>query len=147
MAIEEFATEELSIFTIKKKEVKDSYTMRKFQRDRLRSQVLLTQLLDEKDLVLFYIDEEGIEQHTVATRNSHRQPLEEEPITMEDYKKGPVKEIQHISFLQIPGYTPMLLHVDCITKFIVASHDIYEILNRQTPPEDLHGSNIKQEQI
>lgn len=130
MAIEEFQTDGgYVIFTNTPKKVKDSYTMRKFQRDRLRLQKMLTQLLEKEDVIIFYKDEDEIIQNTVATRNSYRRELLEEPITMEDYKKGPVEEIQHISFLSIPGYEPTLLHVDCITKFIASSTDIYEYLN------------------
>ncbi len=130
MAIEEFQTDGgYVIFTNTPKKVKDSYTMRKFQRDRLRLQKMLTKLLEKEDVIIFYKDEDEIIQNTVATRNSHRRELLEEPITMEDYKKGPVEEIQHISFLSIPGYESMLLHVDCITKFIASSTDIYEYLN------------------
>lgn len=130
MAIEEFQTDGgYVIFTNTPKKVKDSYTMRKFQRDRLRLQQMLTKLLDIHDVIIFYKDEDDVIQNTVGTRNSHRRELSDYPITMEEYKKGPVEEIQHISFLAIPGYEPTILHVDSITKFIVSATDIYELLN------------------
>ena len=130
MAIEEFQTDGgYVIFTNTPKKVKDSYTMRKFQRDRLRLQGMITKLLEKEDVIIFYKDEDEVIQNTVGTRNSHRRELLEKPVTMEDYKKGPVEEIHHVSFLSIPGYEPMLLHVDSITKFIASSTDIYEFLN------------------
>tara|TARA_B110000305_G_C19309548_1_gene573334 strand:- start:627 stop:1073 length:447 start_codon:yes stop_codon:yes gene_type:complete len=135
MAIEEFATDNgMTIFKVHPKKVKDSYTMRKFQRDRLRTQAMLTKLLEYDDVIIVYIDDDGEKQHLVATRNSHRAPLIEEPVSIEEYKKGPKEEIHHISFLVMPGYEPRLMHVDCIQEFVMPTGNIYDVLN--TPIED-----------
>ena len=52
-------------------------------------------MLEKEDVIIFYKDEDEVIQNTVGTRNSHRRELLEEPVTMEDYKKGPVEEIHY----------------------------------------------------
>jgi len=133
MAVKEIYTDDLVLYTVEKRNIKDEYTEYKALKDRHKIKNWLNALLQENEVIIFYFDEdEQIEKNIIATSKG---------LLPEDYNIPTVKEeafgeeydtTHHIGFLTMPDRVPHYLHVDDITKFILKNDNVSEISNKTT---------------
>lgn len=126
--IEELSTGDFTIFTVKKRVATNNYTARKVQKDRNKLKLWLNTLLNDRQVIIFYNDNNQ-EHMIVGTLKPglkyERFPSfpEVEP-TIEIVNGKEVEEIQYCFFYEHPSRTACALHLDNITKFIVATEGI-----------------------
>jgi len=110
------------------RKVKDAYSHRKQQKDRLKAKMLLDGLLADRDVIVFYM-EDGAEKQVVATTKKLL-PLEVwadlpvPPMTTEIINNKEVLENQYCTFYSFPAKEPLMVHIDNVTKFITTNKGI-----------------------
>ena len=131
--LQELITEELAIYKVKKREVKegDETALFKSLRDRQKLRNWLRALLKENDVILFYIDEDdGLEKYVVATTQGYDENVFDIPTVTETFRDNSYETFHHLAFVSVPDYTPYYIHVDDITQFILKNSKVTEISNK-----------------
>lgn len=130
--IRELRTDELAIYTVEKRKVKegDETALYKSQRDRQRLRNWLRALLKEHDVLIFYIDEDdSVEKFVVGTTKGYNEEVMEIPVVDEDWLGEIQKTHHHLPFVSVPDETPYYIHVDDITRFVLKNDNIIKISN------------------
>lgn len=128
--ITELRTAELVTYTVEKRKVKDGDEMAQYksQRDRQRLRNWLNALLQETEVLIFYIDEDdGIEKFVIATTNGFNKDAIEIPVIKESWLGEVEDSYHHIPFVSVPDNTPYYIHADDITRFVLKNDKINEI--------------------
>jgi hypothetical protein len=123
----EYITNELAIYTLQPREVVDDYTLVKANKDRKKLLVWLTLLMQEHDVIIFYMDDDGLEKFIIGTLKDADPRYLNTPTSTETTNRGTVEALHHIAFLTHPGRQHQYLHLDHITRFIVKNDKITEI--------------------
>lgn len=129
--LNELYTNEFVLYTQHLRPPKDDYAIRKAQKDVRKLEKWLHALLDETEVVIFYIDKEdnNIEKTIIATRIPPvegyvlpESPLEEEVVN------GVTKMVpNHCCFFTMPSRRPMTIHFNDITGFLLKNDKVSEI--------------------
>lgn len=128
--LHEINTDEFVIYKVEKREVKDGdeTALYKFLRDRQRLRNWLRALLKEKEVIIFYIDEDdGLEKYVMATTMGYNEEAFEIPKIIETFRDESYETYYHLPFVSVPDRTPYYIHVDDITQFILTNKNINEI--------------------
>lgn len=125
--INEYITNELAIYTVEKREIIDDYTLVKSNKDRKKLRSWLTKLMEEHDVVIFYMDDDGLEKFIIGTLKDADPRYLEVPTTTETTRKGTIEAVHHIAFLTHPGRQHQYIHLDHITRFIVKNDKLGEL--------------------
>ena len=128
--ISELQTTELVTYEVNKREVKEGDDMARYksQKDRQRLRNWLNALLQEHDVIIFYIDEDdGIEKTVIGTTKGFNKDLIEIPVIKESWLGEIEDSYHHIPFVSVPDSTPYYIHCDDITKFVLKNDKIQEI--------------------
>jgi hypothetical protein len=126
--LHEIGSNDFTTFVQEHRKVKDAYSQRKVQKDRLKAKMLLDGLLADRDVIVFYM-EDGVEKQVVGTTKKLL-PLEVwedlpvPPLTTEIVNNKEVLENQYCTFYKFPTKEPVMVHIDNVTKFIVVSKGI-----------------------
>ena len=124
----EIGSNDLVTYVQEHRKVKDAYSQRKQQKDRLKAKMLLDGLLADRDVIVFYM-EDGAEKQVVATTKKLL-PLEVwadlpiPPMTKEIINNKEVLENQYCTFYSFPAKEPLMVHIDNVTKFITTNKGI-----------------------
>jgi hypothetical protein len=124
----EIGSNDFVTFVQEHRTVKDAYSQRKVQKDRLKAKMLLDGLLADRDVIVFYM-EDGVEKQVVATTKKIL-PLEVwlelpvPPLTTEIINNKEVLENHYCTFYSFPAKEPLMIHIDTITKFITTNKGI-----------------------
>jgi hypothetical protein len=124
----EIGSNDLVTYVQEHRKVKDAYSQRKQQKDRLKAKMLLDGLLADRDVIVFYM-EDGAEKQVVATTKKLL-PLEVwadlpiPPMTKEIINNKEVLENQYCTFYSFPAKEPLRVHIDNVTKFITTNKGI-----------------------
>lgn len=133
--LSETITAEFSIYVQQLREPKDDYAKRKVQKDRQKLRVMINALLEDREVIIFYKDNE-VEKQVIGTKKKpvpqeEWPPLPDLPKTIEIINNKEVPEIHHCAFWLYPLREPILIHLDQITKFIVRNEGLtYEFYLR-----------------
>ena len=130
--ISELYTDELVIYSVNKREVKegDETALYKFYRDRQKARNWLTHLLQNNDVIIFYIEEDDDTEHfVVGTLQGYDPDKFEIPASTEEWRGREYETVHHVPFISLPDKTPYYIHVDDITRFICKNDKITEISN------------------
>jgi len=126
--LNEIGSNDFVTFVQEHRKVKDAYSQRKVQKDRLKAKMLLDGLLADRDVIVFYM-EDGVEKQVVATTKKIL-PLEVwadlpiPPMTTEIINNKEVLENQYCTFYSFPAKEPLMVHIDNVTKFITINKGI-----------------------
>ena len=124
----EIGSNDLVTYVQEHRKVKDAYSQRKQQKDRLKAKMLLDGLLADRDVIVFYM-EDNVEKQVVATTKKLL-PLEVwadlpiPPMTKEIINNKEVLENQYCTFYSFPAKEPLMVHIDNVTKFITTNKGI-----------------------
>ena len=123
----ELRSQEYRTFTQKLRIPKDDYERRKVQKDRMKLKVLLEGLLNDREVIIFYTD--GSEEKMIlgtCKKFFEKEVWPELPIvdpTIEIVNNKEVPQIHYCRFWEFPSRTPIVIHFDNITKFIIHSKE------------------------
>ena len=121
----EIGSNDFTTFVQEHRKIKDAYSQRKAQKDRLKAKMLLDGLLADRDVIVFYM-EDGVEKQVVATTKKIL-PLEVwaelplPPMTTEIINDKEVLENHYCTFYKFPTKEPVMVHIDNVTKFITTN--------------------------
>jgi hypothetical protein len=127
--LHELSSNEYAIYTVVNRVVKDAYIFRKTQKDRSKLSKWLTALLKDREVILFY-KENDIEIMTVASLKNDYGNLPEIPESFDEVNGQMRPAIHHCAFYEEPSRTPKLIHLDSITKFITLREGTTEISSK-----------------
>jgi len=126
--LHEIGSNDFVTYVQEHRKVKDAYSQRKVQKDRLKAKMLLDGLLADRDVIVFYM-EDGVEKQVVATTKKLH-PLEVwadlpiPPMSIEIVNNKEVLENQYCTFYSFPAKEPVMVHIDNVTKFITTNKGI-----------------------
>lgn len=125
--LHELRSQEFRTFTQKLRAPKDDYERRKVQKDRMKLKGLLEGLLNDREVIIFYRDGEE-EKMVLGTCKKffEKEVWPELPTvepTIEIINNKEVPQMHHCRFWEFPSRTPMVIHFDNITKFIIHSKE------------------------
>lgn len=127
--LQELWTNDFAIYTVEQRKVIDDFTLRKSQHDRRKLRKFLNALLLEKEIMFWYNDDSGKEKTVIGTlKNQDYRKLLDAPIVIEKYRKRSYLEFYHLRFFQCPSRIPMNLHLDSITKFVLSTENLSELM-------------------
>lgn len=135
----ELSTHEFTTFIQTLRAPKDEYAKRKVQKDRMKLKELLDGLLRNREVILFY-RENGEEKYVIGTTRKYVEAevwpeLPDVPMSVEIINNQEVEEMHYCRFWSFPDRTPLAIHLDNVTKFIVSK----EGLNYNFFQEIKHG--------
>lgn len=121
----ELLTHDFITFTQTLREPKDDYAKRKVQKDRLKVKELLDGLLRNREVIIFYL-KDGVEHQIIGTTKKYVEAeiwpeLHDAPVSIEVVNNLEVEEFHHCQLWSMPDRTPMTIHLDTITKFVVSN--------------------------
>ena len=127
--LSETNTNEFVIFDVSIRKPKDVMAVRKIQKDIRKLEKWLHALMDKKDVIVVYEDENGEEKLIVGTRIPPHDGIDLPVSPLEDEVVNGVtrKVANHCCFFSTPQRIPTMIHFDKIKKFIVTQTDINEI--------------------
>ena len=129
MALTEFYTPELCIYTVEPRKNKgDEYTMRKIQKDRMKIYTWMKNLLDQNEMIIFY-KEDNEEKHIICTGQIDDHQLLDAPVSIVEYRGDTFVQCHWLRVIEYPGRLPKNIHIDSITKFILKNDNVGEIAN------------------
>lgn len=127
--LHELCSNEYTTYKVIARDAKDDYVRRKVQKDRKKLLKWLNGLLADREVIIFYKDEDE-EKVIIGSLNNVTEmyiPFPEMPLTIEIVNNQEVLEQQHCFMYEQPTRTPIVIHVDQITKFIVRTEGLSEI--------------------
>ena len=124
----ELSTHEFTTFIQTLRVPKDAYAARKVQKDRMKLKELIEGLLRNREVIIFY-KENDEEKYVIGTTRKYVQAevwpeLPSVPTTIEIVNNQEVEEMQYCRFWSFPDRTPRAIHLDNITKFIVSKEGL-----------------------
>ena len=128
--LSELQTNDLVTYEVKKRKVEEGDEMAQYksQKDRQRLRNWLNGLLQENDVIIFYIDDEdGLEKTVIGTTKGFNKDLIEIPTIKESWLGEIEDSYHHVPFVSVPDETPYYIHCDDITKFILKCDNISEV--------------------
>jgi hypothetical protein len=126
--LKEIATDDFTFFTNEIRQPKDDFNLRKSQHDRRKLRKFIQAVLSQGEIIFFY-KENGVELSvTGTTKDFDYIPLKDAPVTLEKYRKRAYFEFYYCRFIAMPSREPTNLHLDSITKMIVANKTLNDIV-------------------
>lgn len=131
MALHELQTADFVLTTqhIRKVDEGDEYNTRKLQKDRRKARKWITALLEDREVVVFYKDENNVEKMVIGTLNGIEDDLLDAPLDVEVVNNKETLVQHHVRFFEFPSKQPYAIHIDKITHFICKSGGTIEISN------------------
>lgn len=129
--IHELVEGEFTIYSQIIREATDDYTARKIIKDRKKLRIWLINLLEKKNVIIHYIENEK-EQMAVLTGIKPVIPRNEweDPVIVPDPKIPDGEDYKnYITGFGVANRQPYTILLDSITKFVVTSGDIVDISN------------------
>lgn len=127
MAVEEYYTPELCIYTVEpRKDKGDEYTMRKLQKDRAKLYQWMTELLRKNEMIIFH-EENGKEVHTVCTGKPVDTDVADAPLTVVEYRGTQFVQCHWLQVIEYPGRQPKNIHIDSVKRFILKNDNVGDI--------------------
>lgn len=117
---------EYTVFTQKIRQPTDAYTARKVQKDRLKLKIWLNHILDTRDVIIFYKDNDR-ETSVVATRSYTDIENIDVPLVIETVGPNSYLVNHYILCFETPSRRPLAIHADSITKFICNNQGLTEL--------------------
>ena len=131
MPLYELYSKEYVVWTQKLREADDDYTKHKVQKDRQKLRSLINGLLNDREVIIFYYDEEGNEKQLIGTKKRDFTQLREKwpelpevPMSTVIINNKVVPQQHHAVFWLFPERTPFILHLDKIIKIIVKNDGV-----------------------
>lgn len=129
MPLQELRSNDYYTFTQKLRETGDDpYLKHKAIKDRQKARELLTALLKDREVIIFYL-ENNSEKTIIGTlkklvEKEYWPPLLPVPKSLVSINDSLVSQEHHIAFWEFPAKESRLIHIDTITKFIVRSEGL-----------------------
>lgn len=131
MPLYELYSQEYVVWTQTLREANDDYTKHKIQKDRQKVRSLLNGLLDDREVIIIYHDEEGNEKQVIGTRKRDAVAMKEKwpelpelPISTVIINEKVVPQEHHVKFWLYPERTPFILHLDKVLKIIIKNNGV-----------------------
>lgn len=124
----EIRTNELVIYEVMHKEVKDETSAFKDFRSKVKSVNWINALLAEHDVVIFYKDEEdGLEKQIIGTMKDYNKEAFDLPSEVVTILGEDEEVVLNVPFVSLPDKVPYYIHINDITKIITKNDNITEI--------------------
>lgn len=114
------------LWTHKVRPAKDSYTLRKVQKDKKKLKIWINALLEDRDLIVFHIHE-GEEIMSVLTKRAGGDAFADALITAETIGHETYIVVDYILANEYPTLRPIAIHVHDITKFMAKADGVLDI--------------------
>jgi len=120
---------EFATFIVVERKVKDEYTARKVQKDRRKLQIWLDALLSDRHVIIFY--KEGNEEKMfVGSKKEMFGELPTTPMNIDIINNKVKLQSYYCTCFEVPNRTPVAVHVESVTKFIVRQEGLSELSSR-----------------
>jgi hypothetical protein len=127
--LSETNTNEFVIYTVMLRTPKDVMSVRKIQKDIRKLEKWLHALMDKKDVIVVYEDDDGSEKMITGTRIAPHPGIELPIPPLEDeVVNGVTRQVaNYCCFFSTPQREPTMIHFNKIKKFIVSQVGVNEI--------------------
>jgi len=125
--MDEIQTQDSVWYTLKFKEPKDDYSLRKFQTKPIKARQWINALLKRNEILFFY-EEDGVEKHILGTlQGVSDQELLDAPLEVVTYGIYTYVQCYTIRAVECPTRKPFNIPVKNIKKFFLRNDNLLEV--------------------